>query len=164
MGRAYSMHAEKRNACRDLLGKPEGNVPLGRPIRRWENNIKIDFKEIGREIWAAFIWLRVETSGGLLWRRHWTFGFSMMLGNSWMDERLMASWKGLSSMELLCVGLRNWITTFAFVSEMPNSKTYWLHDYALYYLTVGEEHKLQGIQSKVARKIKILRILFILGL
>jgi hypothetical protein len=33
---------------RDLVGKPEGKKPLGRSRRRWENNIKIDLKEVGR--------------------------------------------------------------------------------------------------------------------
>ena len=30
-----------------LVGKPEGKRPLGRPRRRWEDNIKIDLKEVG---------------------------------------------------------------------------------------------------------------------
>ena len=30
-----------------LVGKPEGKRPLGRPRRRWENNIKIDLQEVG---------------------------------------------------------------------------------------------------------------------
>jgi hypothetical protein len=38
---------EKRNAYRTLVGKPEGKRPLGRPRRRWVDNIKIDFREIG---------------------------------------------------------------------------------------------------------------------
>jgi hypothetical protein len=38
---------EKRNAYRILVGKPEGKRPLGRPRRRWVNNIKIDLREIG---------------------------------------------------------------------------------------------------------------------
>ena len=29
------------------MGKPEGKRPLGRPRRRWEDNIKMDFKEVG---------------------------------------------------------------------------------------------------------------------
>jgi hypothetical protein len=33
---------KKRNAYRILVGKPEGKRPLGRPRRRWVNNIKID--------------------------------------------------------------------------------------------------------------------------
>jgi hypothetical protein len=38
---------EKRNAYRMLVGKPEGKRPLGRPRRRWVDNINIDLKEIG---------------------------------------------------------------------------------------------------------------------
>jgi hypothetical protein len=38
---------EKRNACTILVGKPEGKRPLGRPRRRWVDNIKMDLKEIG---------------------------------------------------------------------------------------------------------------------
>jgi hypothetical protein len=34
----------KMNACRTLMGKPEGKRPLGRPRRRWVNNIKIDLE------------------------------------------------------------------------------------------------------------------------
>jgi hypothetical protein len=34
----------KRNACRILVGKPEGKRPLGRPIRRWVDNIKMDLR------------------------------------------------------------------------------------------------------------------------
>jgi hypothetical protein len=30
-----------------LVGKPEGKRPLGRPRRRWEDNIKMDLKEVG---------------------------------------------------------------------------------------------------------------------
>jgi hypothetical protein len=38
---------ERRNACRILVGKPEGKRPLGRPRRRWVDNIKMDLREIG---------------------------------------------------------------------------------------------------------------------
>jgi hypothetical protein len=37
----------KENAYRILVGKPEGKRPLGRPRRRWVDNIKIDLREIG---------------------------------------------------------------------------------------------------------------------
>jgi hypothetical protein len=37
---------ETRNAYRILVGKPEGKRPLGRPRRRWVDNIKIDLREI----------------------------------------------------------------------------------------------------------------------
>jgi hypothetical protein len=39
---------EKTGAYRILVGRPEGRRPLGRPRRRWENNIKMDFKDVGR--------------------------------------------------------------------------------------------------------------------
>jgi hypothetical protein len=38
---------EKRNGYRIRLGKPEGKRPLGRPRPRWEDNIRMDFREIG---------------------------------------------------------------------------------------------------------------------
>jgi hypothetical protein len=38
---------EKRNACRLLVGKPEGKRPLGRPRRRWLDNNRIDLLEVG---------------------------------------------------------------------------------------------------------------------
>jgi len=37
---------EGRDVYRVLAGKPEGNRPLGRPRRRWEDNIKMDFQEV----------------------------------------------------------------------------------------------------------------------
>jgi len=37
---------ENRNAYTDLVGKPDGKRPLGRPRRRWEGNIKIDLQEM----------------------------------------------------------------------------------------------------------------------
>jgi hypothetical protein len=38
---------DRRGVYRVLVGKPEGNRPLGRPRRRWEDNIKMDLQEIG---------------------------------------------------------------------------------------------------------------------
>jgi hypothetical protein len=45
---------EKRNAYKLLVGKPEGKRSLGRPRRRWVNNIKIDLLEIG---WGGEDWI-----------------------------------------------------------------------------------------------------------
>jgi hypothetical protein len=42
-----SAYGEGRGVYRVLVGKPEGKRPLGRPIRRWENNIKADLQEVG---------------------------------------------------------------------------------------------------------------------
>ena len=38
---------QSRNVYRVLVGKPEGKIPLGRPRRRWEDNIKMDLREVG---------------------------------------------------------------------------------------------------------------------
>jgi hypothetical protein len=45
---------EKRNAYRLLVGKREGKRPLGRPRRRWMDNIRIDFGEVG---WGDVDWI-----------------------------------------------------------------------------------------------------------
>jgi hypothetical protein len=47
----------KRNAYRILLGSPEGKRPLGRPRRRWEDNIKMHLREIG---WNPKVYYRVH--------------------------------------------------------------------------------------------------------
>jgi len=38
---------EKKGVCRVLVGKPEGSRPLGRPRRRWVDNIRMDLQEVG---------------------------------------------------------------------------------------------------------------------
>jgi hypothetical protein len=45
---------EKRNAYRILVGKPEGKRPLGRPRRRWVDNIIMDLRELG---WDGVDWI-----------------------------------------------------------------------------------------------------------
>jgi hypothetical protein len=47
--RGCSTYREKLNAYRILVGNPERNRPLGRPRRRWVDNIKIDLRGIGRD-------------------------------------------------------------------------------------------------------------------
>jgi len=44
---------EGRGVYRVLVGKPEGEIPMGRPRSRWEDNIKMDFQEVrgSREDW-----------------------------------------------------------------------------------------------------------------
>jgi hypothetical protein len=53
---------EGRGVCRVLVGKPEGKRPLGRPRRRWEDNIRMDLQEVG----SGLGWLRIGTGGGRL--------------------------------------------------------------------------------------------------
>jgi hypothetical protein len=47
---------EKRNAHGILVGKPEGKRPLGRPRRRWVDNMKTDLREIG---WNGIDWINL---------------------------------------------------------------------------------------------------------
>ncbi|KAJ4429722.1 hypothetical protein ANN_21926 [Periplaneta americana] len=59
--------SESRNAYRVLVGRPEGKRPLGRPRRRWEDNIKMDLREVvydyrdwinlaqDRDQWRAYV-------------------------------------------------------------------------------------------------------------
>jgi hypothetical protein len=54
---------EKRNAYRLLVGKPEGRRPLGKPRRRWLNDIRMDFVEVG---WGDVDWI-----GLALYRDRW---------------------------------------------------------------------------------------------
>jgi hypothetical protein len=46
-----------------LVGKPQGRTPVGRPRRRWADNIRMDLVEVG---WADVDWLRIGASGKLL--------------------------------------------------------------------------------------------------
>ena len=62
-----SLMGEVRGVHRILVGKPEGKRTLGRPRRRWEDNIKMDLQEVGgddedwmelaqdRERWQALV-------------------------------------------------------------------------------------------------------------
>jgi hypothetical protein len=45
---------DKQHAYRILVGKPEGKRPLGRRRHRWEDNIKMDLREIG---WGGMDWI-----------------------------------------------------------------------------------------------------------
>jgi hypothetical protein len=57
---------EGRGTYRILVGRPEGRRPLGRPRRRWEDNIKMDLQEVG---WGGMDWIELaqdRTGGGLL--------------------------------------------------------------------------------------------------
>jgi hypothetical protein len=57
---------EKRDAYTILVGRPEGRRPLGRPRRRWEDNIKMDLQEVAWGEWTGLSRLRIGTGGGLL--------------------------------------------------------------------------------------------------
>jgi len=55
----------RRGVCRTFVRKLEGKRPLGKPRRRWEDNIKMDLQEIKLDLSG----LEKDTDGGLLCRR-----------------------------------------------------------------------------------------------
>jgi hypothetical protein len=54
MGGPCSTNGEKRNACRLLVGKSGEKRPIGRPRRRWVDNIMMDLGEVG---WGGVDWI-----------------------------------------------------------------------------------------------------------
>ena len=99
-----------RNTYSDLVGKPEGKEPLGRPRRRWEDNIKRVLLEVGwdhglvcvisdfrREVaekcallYAASIGKFLSTFRDNFGRILWNFGFNIMLEISLLVEKRSA--------------------------------------------------------------------------
>jgi hypothetical protein len=55
------MYGEGRGVYRVLVGKHEGKRPLGRPRRRWEDNIKMDLRKWDVRIWTGLSCLRIGT-------------------------------------------------------------------------------------------------------
>jgi hypothetical protein len=58
-----ALRGEGRSVHRVLVGKPEGKRPLGRPRRRWEDNIKIIFRKWEGVVETGWSWLRIGTGG-----------------------------------------------------------------------------------------------------
>jgi hypothetical protein len=78
-------------------------------------------------VWIGSIWLRIGTSGELLWTRCWTFGFHNMLGNHLVAEQLVTSQEGLaplvkpSPIRLQLIRIEVW--------KVRNSVHSWLHTF-----------------------------------
>jgi hypothetical protein len=70
---------EERNVYRVLMGKPEGNRPLGIPRHRWEDGIRMDLREIG---WGSIDWIQLAQD-----RDQWR-----ALVNTVMNLRVLAPW------------------------------------------------------------------------
>ena len=66
MGGACSVYGREERRIPGLVGKPEGKRPLGRPRRRWEDNIKMYLQEVGCGAMDRIIWLMTETGGAHL--------------------------------------------------------------------------------------------------
>jgi hypothetical protein len=93
MGGPCSTNGEKRNAYKLLLGKPEGKRPLGRPRRRWVDNIRIDLGEVE---WGDVDWIDLAQD-----RNRWRALVNSVLNfrvprNSWKLSSGLTS-SGLSS-------------------------------------------------------------------
>jgi len=66
VGEACCLCGEKKKVYRVFMGKSEGKRLLGKHAHKWEDNIKMDLKEMGGGGWIGFIWLKIGTSDELL--------------------------------------------------------------------------------------------------
>jgi hypothetical protein len=92
---------EMRNTYKILVRKPEGKRSLGRPSCWWESNIKMGLRNVGTMMWNGFIWLRIWTSGELLWTWY-------KIGNfltSSVTVSYAAPWSWLLNYNFFCVGI-----------------------------------------------------------
>ena len=67
MGRACSTNGESRGAYRFLVGKPEGRRPLERSRPKWEENIKMDVREVGWEGGGGMEWIDLAQNRDRRW-------------------------------------------------------------------------------------------------
>jgi hypothetical protein len=99
----WAWHLERlgkeRGVYRVWVRKPEGRRPLGRPMRRWEDNIRVDLQEVrcGGMDWSGLAQDRDRWRA--LVNAEWTFGFNKTQGISWLATNLLASQEGLCPME-----------------------------------------------------------------
>jgi hypothetical protein len=70
---------KKRNAYRILVGKPEGKRQLGRPRRRWVDNIKMDLMELG---WCRMDWIDLAQDRDQ-WRAVYDWSFAHVIPERW---------------------------------------------------------------------------------
>ena len=81
---------EEREVYRVLLGKPEGRRPLGRPRRRWVDNIRMDLREVG---YGYIGWIGLAQDRD----RWWTLVSAVMnLRVPWNARNFLTSWKPVS--------------------------------------------------------------------
>jgi len=87
--RYCSTHGETWNLATVIVINPEGNELLARSRCRWENSIKTNKIKQSVSVWTGFIWLRIGTSGRLLWRRK-------LFHVSWKARNFFNSWETVS--------------------------------------------------------------------
>jgi hypothetical protein len=67
---ACGTHGRSEESVNVLVVKPGGKKRLGRPRRRWEDEVRMDLRKIVLGgIWSEFIWFRIGTGDGLLLTR-----------------------------------------------------------------------------------------------
>jgi hypothetical protein len=66
MGGACGAYEGGKRCVRGFVGKPQGKRPLGRPRRRWDDNIRMDLQEVGCGCVDWIGLLRIGTGGGRL--------------------------------------------------------------------------------------------------
>jgi len=72
------MYGERRGVYRVLAGKSEGKRPLGRPRRRWEDNIKMDLQEV---CWEVMDWIELAQD------RDWWWALVNAVMNLWVPYK-----------------------------------------------------------------------------
>jgi hypothetical protein len=81
-GGACRRHGRDVKCIQNFSWKSEATRPYGRSKRRWEDNNRMNLREVRWE--GGCILLRIRASGGLLWTRYWTFGLLDNFFTSWV--------------------------------------------------------------------------------
>ena len=106
---------EERGVYRFLVGKPKGKRPLGRPCRRWVDNIRMDLQEVGCG-YMDWVWLAQDTDR---WRRLvsavMNFGFREMRGISWLAANQLASQEGLCTLECIYIYIYIYVYVYIYI-------------------------------------------------
>ncbi|KAJ4435468.1 hypothetical protein ANN_18084, partial [Periplaneta americana] len=154
---------ESRNAYRVLVGRPEGKRPLGRPRRRWEDNIKMDLREVGyngrewfnlaqdRDRWWAYV--RAEMN--LRVEKFKYLGATVTNINDTREEI-----KHRINMEKACYYSVEQLLSSSLLSKILKVRIYKtvilpvvLYGCETWTLTLREEHRLRMFENKVLKKI-----------
>ena len=111
----WGMQQILQNAYTVSLGKPKQKRPPGRPRQRWEDNIKMDLKEMG---WDCVDWAYI-THDKDKWQAVVNKATNLLYftkqGIFWLDQKLSASQEGLCSMQLV----QNWTFQAMILHGLP---------------------------------------------
>ena len=99
VGGACNAYGVRRGVCRILVGKPERKRPLVSPLRRWEDNVKMDLQEVG---YVRLDWIELAKDRDR-WRALMNavmyLGVPKLREISSLSENRLTSQEGLCSME-----------------------------------------------------------------